>query len=157
MPGHSTVPTIWVGPVRSHCTPMTISLSAAIPGSDPVRTASAISRGIRYDLRMSGLLSSRTSVREWPDAEIVADVPPESVQPFRLHDQEEDDQGPEQHEAEVGNEVEDGLRGEEEAPEGLHRVADDDRQQRDEERAEDGPEHRAEPADDDHRQVVDRD
>src|SRR5215471_17120166 len=117
MPGHSTVPTIWVGPVRSHCTPMTISLSAAIAGSPPVRLASAIMKSIRYGLRMSGLLSSRTSVRERPDAEVVADVPPEAVEPLRLHHQEEDDQGPEQHQAEVRDEVEHGLRGEEHIPE----------------------------------------
>src|SRR6266852_4159573 len=98
---------------------------------------------------------SRMSVGERPDSEIAADVPPQAVQPLGLHDQEEDDEGAEHHQAEVGNEVEHGLRGEEDSAEGLHGVAADDRQQG----HEDGPEHRAqhgaEAADDDHREVVD--
>jgi hypothetical protein len=53
---------------------------------------------------MVALLSSRTSVREWPDAEGVPDIPAQTVQPLRLDDEEEDDEGAEYHEAEVGNE-----------------------------------------------------
>src|SRR5262245_214987 len=99
----------------------------------------------------------RTSVRERPDPEIAPDVPPQTVQSLRLHDQEEDDERAEHHETEVGDEVQHGLLREEDATEGLHSVADDDRQQGHEDGPEDRAEHRAEPADDDHRQVVDGD
>src|SRR5262245_32248578 len=108
-------------------------------------------------LLMDVLLSSRTSVRERPDAKVVADVPPQPVQPFGLHDEEEDDEGAEHHEAEVGNEVEDGLRREEEAAERLHRVADPDGQERDEDGAEDRAQDGAQAPDDDHGEVVDGD
>src|SRR6185295_19888973 len=105
---------------------------------------------------MRMLLSSRTSVREWPDAEVIPDVPPQAVQAVRLHDQEEDDQGAEHHEAEVGDEVEHDLLGQEYAAEGLHAQADHDGQEGNEDGPEDGPEDGAEPADDDHGEVVDR-
>src|SRR6266700_2803646 len=44
---------------------------------------------------MVALLSSRTSVREWPGPEGVADIPPQTVQPLGLDDEEEDDEGTE--------------------------------------------------------------
>src|SRR5437660_7005309 len=97
------------------------------------------------------------SVRERPDTEVAADVPPQAVQALRLHDEEEDDEGAEQHEAKVRNQVQDGLRLEEDSAERLHGVADHDGQQRDEDGPEDRAQHGAEPADDDHGQVVDRD
>src|SRR5215510_2428688 len=106
---------------------------------------------------MNTLLLMRISVGERPDPEIASDIPPQTIQPLGLHDQEEDDESAEQHEAEVGDEVQHGLLREEDAAEGLHGVADDDREQGDEDGAEDRAEHGAEPADDDHRQVVDRD
>src|SRR6266540_2478531 len=123
-----TVPTIWVAPVRSHCMPMTISpLDWACDGagadSPPARTSDVT---IARNCLMRCLLSSRTSVREWPDAEVVPDVPPQAVQAVRLHDQEEDNQGAEHHEAEVGDEVQHGLRIEEQAAEGFHGDTDDD-------------------------------
>src|SRR3989475_9878733 len=105
---------------------------------------------------MNALLPSRTSVREWPGPKVAADVPPEPVQSLGLDDQEKDDEGAEQHEAEIGNQVEHGLRREEDPAEGLQGVADDDGQQGDEDGAEDRAQHRAEAADDDHGQVVDR-
>src|SRR5919106_3921161 len=158
MPGQSTVPTIWVAPVRSHCTPITISwfapAGARLPRS-AVTPTRAVNRTISR-LRMGRLPFLAYSVREWPDPEVVADVPPESVEPLGLHDEEEDDERPEQHEAQVGDEVEHGLRLEEQAAERLHGDPDHDRQQGHEGGAEDGPQHRAEPADDDHREVVDR-
>src|SRR5215467_3722962 len=107
--------------------------------------------------RMDLLLSSRTSVRERPDTEVVADVPPQAVQSLGLDDEEEDDEGPEHHEAEVGDEVEHGLGREEDAAEGLHGVADADGEEGDEDGPEHGAEHGAEPADDDHGEVVDGD
>src|SRR5262245_38192879 len=85
---------------------------------------------------MNALLFMRISVSERPDTEVAADVPPQAVQPLGLHDQEEDDEGAKHHEAEVGDQVEHGLLREKDAAEGLHAVADDDRQQGDE----DGPE-----------------
>src|SRR2546422_10657485 len=53
------------------------------------------------------------SVRERPDTEVAPDVPPQAVQALRLHDEEEDDEGAEQHEAKGRNQVQDGLRSEE--------------------------------------------
>src|SRR5712664_3846227 len=121
----------------------------------PAPSISAVTR--TRNCLMHALLSSRTSVRERPDTEIVADVPPQAVQPIRLDDQEHDDERAEQHQAEVGDEVEHGLRGEEDPAEGLHRVADGDGEQGDEDGPEDRAQHGAEPADDDHGQVVDGD
>src|SRR2546425_9530027 len=153
-----TVPTIWVGPVRSHCMPMTISpFDWAWDRGAPARPPAAT----RSDVRMARknrivvLLSSRTSVREWPDPEIVADIPPQAVQPLGLDDEEEDDEGAEHHEAEVGDEVEHGLGGEEDATERLHGEADDDGKEGDEDGAQHGAQNRPEPADDDHGEVVD--
>src|SRR5713101_7858830 len=54
---------------------------------------------------MVALLSSCTSVREGPDPEGVADIPPQTVQPLGLDDEEEDDEGTEHHEAGVGQPV----------------------------------------------------
>src|SRR6266481_4152753 len=105
---------------------------------------------------MSVLLSSRTSVREWPDPEVVPDVPPQAVEALRLHDQEEDDQGAEEHDTEIRDKVQHGLRLEEHAAEGLHQPPDHDRQERDEEGPEDRALDRPKPPDDDHGQVVDR-
>src|SRR5262247_1406282 len=106
---------------------------------------------------MNALLFMRISVGERPDPEIAPDVPPQTVQSLRLDDQEEDDERAEHHETEVGDEVQHGLLREKDAAEGLHAVADDDRQQGHEDGPEDRAEYRAEPSDDDHRQVVDRD
>src|SRR5437016_7215262 len=100
----------------------------------PSTSANAIAR----TCLMSVLLSSRTSVREWPDPEIVADIPPQAVQPLGLDDEEEDDEGAEHHEAEVGDEVEHGLGGEEDATERLHGEADDDGKEGDEDGAQHG-------------------
>src|SRR5215470_19227758 len=156
MPGQRIVPTIWVAPVRSHCTPMTISpLDWANDGAAvrPTARVSAVTKD--RTCLMSVLLSSRSSVRERPDAEVVADVPPQPVQPLGLHDEEEDDEGAEHHEAEVGNQVQHGLGREEEAPERLHRIAYRDGQERDEDGAEDRAQDGPQASDDDHGEVVD--
>src|SRR3981081_678596 len=119
--------------------PMTISpLVWASDGGGACRLlarTSAVTMARTCLMRM--LLSSRTSVREWPDAKVVPDIPPQAIQAAGLHDREENDEGAEHHEAEVGDEVEHGLGIEEEPAEGFHRVADRDRQQRHEEGAED--------------------
>src|SRR6266508_4677337 len=156
MPGQMTVPTIWVAPVRSHCMPMTISWLAAgdAPPKTPLEATRRASRRITKRC-MSVLLSSRSSVREWPDAEVVPDIPPQAIQPLGRDREEDDDEGAEHHEAEVGNEVEHGLRCEKEAAKGLHAEADDDGQERDEDRPQHRAQDRPEPADDDHGEVVD--
>src|ERR1700675_1232310 len=102
--------------------PMTISpLDWAWDGAGAARPpASTSDVTIARTCLMRLLLSSRTSVREWPDAEVVPDIPPQAVQALGLHDQEEDDEGAKQHEAEVGDEVEHGLRSEEKVAEGFH-------------------------------------
>src|SRR5215813_7698262 len=101
MPGHMTVPTIWVAPVLSHCMPMTISaLDWAWDEGAPARAPTATNRDVRvatYNFIVV-LLSSRTSVREWPNAKVVPDVPPQPVQPLGLDHEEEDDEGAEHHE-----------------------------------------------------------
>src|SRR5256885_13729676 len=97
------------------------------------------------------------SVRERPDTEVAPDVPPQAVQALGLHDQEEDDEGAEQHEAEVRNQVQDGLRLEEDSAERLHGVTGHDGQQRDEDGPEDRAQHGAETAHDDHGQGDDGD
>src|SRR5512138_3057304 len=139
MPGHRTVPTSWVGPVRSHCMPMTISpldwaWDEPAVKRLPAATISAVAMARNCFIALSLLAHS---VRERPDPEVASDVPPETVQTLGLHDQEEDDQGAEHHEAEVGNQVEHRRLTEEDPAERLHRVANDDREQGHEDRAED--------------------
>src|SRR4029453_2970518 len=63
---------------------------------------------------------------------IVPGVPPQTVQALGLDNEKEDDEGAEQHEAEVGDEIEHRLGSEEETAERLHGVADHDGQQGDE-------------------------
>src|SRR5262245_41474770 len=129
MAGHRTVPTVWVGPVRSHWTPMTISpfvwAGARSGVSSPAAPSASIVRKVRANL-IERSPFWRTSVRERPHAEVAADVPPQAIQPLGLHDEEADDEGAEQHQAEVGNEIEHGGLGQEDPPEGLHGVPDDD-------------------------------
>src|SRR5436305_13720659 len=102
------------------------------------------------------LSSLAYSVREWPDTEVAPDVAPQAVQPLGLQHGEHDEEGAEQGKAQRGNQVAYGRVREQHAAERLHDVADHDGQQRYEECPEDRPQDGAEPADDDHRQVVDR-
>src|SRR5438034_5864123 len=152
-------PTVCVAPVRSHRKPITISWLAAAGATLAcvVQTATASPSKSGKLRRIARLLSLMRSVREGPDPEVVPDISPEAVQPFRLDDQEKDDQRPEEDEPEVRDDVEDRRLGEHQPAERLHGIPDDDRQQRHEDRAEDGAEHRAQAPDDDHGQVVDRD
>src|SRR3989442_6432591 len=111
--------------------------AAGVTGaSAAATTASTAIRAIR-DLRIRCLPSSRTSVRERPDAEVAADVAPEPVQSLRLQHQEHDDERAEQREPEGPDQVVHRRLREEDGPERLHGVADDDRQQRHEGRPED--------------------
>src|SRR5229473_587148 len=108
--------------------PMTISLldwalAGAIRPRTPTIAASAI-RVVRH-LRICSLPSSRTSVRERPDAEVTADVPPEAIQALWLDDQEHDDEHPEQRETEGGDQVAHRRLCEEDGAERLHGVPDE--------------------------------
>src|SRR5262249_50575225 len=164
MAGQITTPTSWVAPVRSHCTPMTISWLAAA-GHAATRARAAPITIDKHRLMPSPFVRRRggasresplrgvssvvpwcPSVREWPHPAIVADVAPETIEPFGLDDEEQDDEAAEQDEREVGDDVEDGGRLEEQAAEGLHDVADDDGEQGHEDGSEDRAQHRAEPA-----------
>src|SRR4029077_20083020 len=80
------------------------------PGASRPLPPSTSAIAIARTCLMSVLLSSRTSVREWPDPEVVPDVPPQAVEALRLHDQEEDDQGAEEHDTEIRDKVQHGLR-----------------------------------------------
>src|SRR5262249_62416969 len=121
MAGHRTVPTVWVGPVRSHWTPMTISpfdwAYDATGASGPVATRASIVRTDRANF-MSALLSGVPSVRERPHAKVAADIPPQAVQPPPLQDEEGNNEGPEHPQAGIGDEGEHRLGREEETSEG---------------------------------------
>src|SRR5260370_23912910 len=51
------------------------------------------------------LLFRAKLIREWPDPEVISDITPQPAQPFRLHDQKENDQGAEQDQPQVGDRV----------------------------------------------------
>ena len=100
---------------------------------------------------------SVVSVRERPYSEIAEDIAPQPVETFRLERQEQYDQRAKYHQAQIGDDIcKVGLR-QEQAAESFEEPARGNWQQGDEDRAKDRAEHRAEPADDDHGQVVDRD
>src|SRR5204862_3085042 len=92
-----------------------------------------------------------------PDAEVIADVAPQPVKPLRFDDQKEDDQPAEQDQPQIGYRIQQVALREEEPAVILEKPARQDRQQGHENSAEDRAEDRDEPADDDHRQVIDRD
>src|SRR6266436_6584637 len=106
--------------------------------------------------RPSSLLLRAELIREWPDPEIISDVAPQPVQPFRLHHQEKNDQDAEQGQPQIGDGVLQVLLREQQPAVILEKPARQDRQQGNEDGAEDRAEDRAQPADDDHRQIVDR-
>src|SRR5260370_9984634 len=101
------------------------------PGASRPLPPSTSAIAIASTCLMSVLLSSRTSVREWPDPEVVPDVPPQAVEALRLPDHEEDDQGAEEHGTEIGDEGEDGPGGEEQPPQHLHQASGNARQRAD--------------------------
>src|SRR5262245_38740587 len=143
------VPTIWVAPVRSHCTPMTISWLADAGPAMPAAATTATNvatRAVR-PLRMSCSpflaypvrgLSRVPLVRERPDPEVTADVPPQTVEPLGFQHEEHDDERAEQAEPQRGDQVVHRRLREEQGPEPLHGIADHERQEGDEERPEDG-------------------
>src|ERR1700724_46700 len=105
------MPTIWVGPVRSHCVPIRTSpfvgsaAFAATPKTlaEPMASPSIVR--VKFLISVPPFLSSGL-VREWPNAKVITDVAPQPVQPLGLDDQEKDDQGAEHDQPQIRNEVE---------------------------------------------------
>src|ERR1700722_2178069 len=96
------MPTFWVGPVRSHCSPNSTSFSCALAEDAPkaivpARIAAAV-QALFTCIIASSRVASPCLIGERPDPEIIPDVTPKPVQSFRLHDQEHDDQRPEDSE-----------------------------------------------------------
>src|SRR5262245_13002270 len=94
-PGHRTTPTIWVAPVRSHCSPITTSFCCA--GAEPaVQTrpaATAASAKVPVVIRFMAILPRCcVSIRERPDPKVSDDIAPQPAEPFRFERQEYDDQ-----------------------------------------------------------------
>src|SRR3981189_3289571 len=154
------MPRIWVAPVRSHSSPTTISpfcCAVAVPArpSAPAAAIALVTSVIQFFI---AFLPDEASalVRKWPYPEIITDVAPQPVQTFRLHDQEENDQTAEHDQTQVRDRVQQIALRKEQPAEILEKPAGEDRQQGDEDGAEDRAEDRPEPADDDHRQVIDR-
>src|SRR5262245_5503268 len=108
MPGHRITPTIWVAPVRSHCSPITTSLCCA--GAEPAiqarAAATAASAKVPVVIRVMAIFPRcRTSIRERPDPKVCHDVAPQPAEPFRLECQEYDDQRTKHHQAQVRNDI----------------------------------------------------
>src|SRR5262245_56010130 len=80
---------IWVAPLRSHCTPMTISpldWALEVAGASRLSPASASAITMARNSRMDVLLSSRTSVREWlSDADTERATSPRRLSARRHH------------------------------------------------------------------------
>src|SRR5713101_3216048 len=124
--------------------------AAVAPAATPITTAHLLL------IVLPPLLLRTELVREWPDPEIISDIAPQPVQPFRLHYQEKNDQNAEQGQPQVGDRVLQVLLREQQPAVILKKPASDNRQQGNEDGAENRAENRAEPADDHHRQIIDR-
>src|SRR5437016_5483494 len=134
------MPTICVGPVRSHCSPIRISpFCCAKPG--PVSATIAATpvvnpiKLVPMRLMMVPPPYSRCLVRKRPHPEVVADVAPQPVQTLRLDDQEKDDQPAEQNLPQIGYRVEQVALRKEQPAVILEEPAGQDRQQGNEDRA----------------------
>src|SRR5665213_678102 len=157
-------PTFCVGPVRSHCWPNSTSLPCfswalaeyAPKAIVPARIA-AVVQALFTCVIASSHVASPCLIGERPDSEIIPYVAPEPVQSFRLEHQEHDNQCPEDNEPHA-RDHRGHLTGIEEDPaDALHHGADNEWQQSNECRAQDRSEHRAQSADDDHREIIDGD
>src|SRR5690242_19486197 len=98
MAGQYTTPTICVGPVRSYCQVINTSFSWAVAA--PARHSPTANSTEVHALLMR---SSCASIGEWPLPKIISNVPPQSVQTFRLDHQEEDDEPAEQDQPQIGD------------------------------------------------------
>src|SRR5579862_4946778 len=136
------MPTIWVGPVRSHCVPIRTSpfagsaAFAAIPKRLAAPMASPNIVCVKFFISVPPFLSSAL-VRKWPNTKVITDVAPQTVQPLRLDDQEKDDEGAEHDQPQVRNEVQEIRLREKQPAEILEEPARHDRQHRHENGTED--------------------
>src|SRR6266478_482724 len=122
--------------------------AAVAPAATPITTAHLLL------IVLSPLLLRAELIREWPDPEIISDVAPQPVQPFRLHHQEKNDQDAEQGQPQVGDRVLQILLRKQQPAVILKEPAGQNRQQRNENGAENRAENRAEPADDHHCEII---
>src|ERR1043166_9986013 len=153
-------PTVWVAPVRSHCRPNTSSLSCApalpVMRATVLAAIAAMRQFELLDIALSPLGCSccSNSIREWPGTEVVADVAPQPVETLRLDHQKENDEAAENDQPGAGNDAGKLAGAKKHASQRLHDPADRDWQHRHENSPEYGAEHRAEPADDDHGEII---
>src|ERR1700730_16912802 len=152
MAGQIRIPTICVGPVRSHWVPIRISplsAAAALPAKPAAAAAPTANPAKMAETRRIVFLPCFIGlIREWPNPEVIPDVAPQAVQSLRLDHQEKDDPAAEQDQSRSGRRVK-RLPREKKLPAViLKNPAGDDREQGDEDGAENGPRDRAEPADD---------
>src|SRR3984893_17995001 len=109
MAGQIRMPTICVGPVRSHWVPIRISplSAAAVLPAKPAAAAPTASPAKMVETRRIVFLPCFIgSIREWPNPEVIPDVAPQAVQSLRLDHQEKDDQAAEQDQPQIGDRVE---------------------------------------------------
>src|SRR5215472_1475932 len=107
------MPTSWVGPVRSHCAPITMSFlsGAAMPPAvhaAPIAAAAAsanIPAVKRFMCILLCCVVSVVSVREWPYSEIAEYIAPQPVETFRLERQEQCHQRAKYHQAQIGDDI----------------------------------------------------
>src|SRR5438128_2692623 len=104
MAGQITTPTICVGPVRSHCPPISTSFSGAA-AAPPAPSAAAVAAAATVSKLFIALLLSPGSIGKRPHPKVISNVPPQAVQTFRLDHQEKDDQAAEQNQPQIGDDV----------------------------------------------------
>src|SRR5438309_444667 len=97
MAGQFTTPTIWVGPVRSHCPATSSSFCCAVaPPANKTVAAAAVTIFDKLVITAPPLAVVLALIGKWPYSEVISDVAPQAVEPLRLDDQEEDNQTAEQ-------------------------------------------------------------
>src|SRR5882724_9323602 len=127
-------PLTCVAPVRSHMPPTMTSFccAAAVPARHSAAVAPAATVIKVPHMRLivlPPLLLRAELVREWPDPEVISNVAPQPVQPFRLDHQEKNDQDTEQGQSQIGDCVLQVLLGEEQPAVILKKPARQKRQQ----------------------------
>src|SRR6266436_2625146 len=101
-------PLTCTGPVRSHMPPTMTSFccAEAVPARYRAAVAPAATPIATPHMRLivlPPLLLRAELVREWPDPEIISNVAPQPIQPFRLDHQEKNDQDTEQGQPQIGD------------------------------------------------------
>src|SRR5713101_12290 len=140
-------PLTCVAPVRSHMPPTMTSFCCAVAAparhSAVAAPAATVTTVPHIPLIVLPPLVLRVElVREWPDPEVISNVAPQPVQPFRLDHQEKNDQDAEQGQPQIGDRVLQVLLCEEQPAVILKKPAGQDRQQGNEDRAENRAENR---------------